>query len=435
MKTSNTKTLIKTLIITLVCFTASYCLKGQVAAPASAQSQPIALKGATAHIGNGEVVANSLILLKDGKIESVSAAGTVPAGYQEVDVSGKHAYPGLILPASDLGLAEVSAVRATIDRAEQGQLNPNVRSIIAYNTDSEVTPTLRFNGILTAQVAPTGGLISGSSSIVQLDAWNWEDAAIKTDDGIFLNWPRKTLGPRWWLGETERRDNENYKPGIEQITQLMQQAQNYQGRDNLKLAAMKGLFDGSQTLYIRVSQAEGILQSTQLALGLGVKRMVIVGGFEALMVKDFLKEHSIPVILGQVHRMPGHNHDDVFASYRYPFQLHQAGIKVSIGYVGRTSSARNLAFSAGTAAAYGLDKEEALKMITSNTAEILGMDDQLGTLETGKDATLVISSGDLLDMRTNNVEIAYIQGRKVTTDNKQQMLYRKFRDKYDNSGE
>ena len=427
---------IKTLILIALCSFLSAQVWAQVSAPAPPQNQPIALKGATAHIGNGQVVDNSLILFNEGKIVSVgSASDEVPSGYEVIDVSGKHAYPGLILPASDLGLAEISAVRATVDRGEQGQLNPNVRSIIAYNTDSEVTPTLRFNGILTAQVAPVGGLISGSSSIVQLDAWNWEDAALHTDDGIFLNWPRKTLGPRWWLGETETRENENYKPGIQQITQLMQQAQMYKGEDNLKLAAMQGLFDGSQTLYIRVSQAEGILQSAQLALNLGVKRMVIVGGFEALMVKDFLKENDIPVVLGQVHRMPAHNHDDVFASYRYPFMMQEAGLKVSIGYVGRTSSARNLAFSAGTAAAYGLDKEEALKMITLNTAEILGIDDHLGSLEGGKDATLVISSGDLLDMRTNNIEMAYIQGRKVTTDNKQQRLYRKFKDKYENSGD
>ncbi|MEM7510014.1 MAG: amidohydrolase, partial [Bacteroidota bacterium] len=177
--------------------------------PAPAQEKPILLSGATAHLGNGEVIESAMIGFKDGKISLVTniAAAVSVAEYEVIDVSGKHIYPGFILPVSGLGLAEVNAVRATVDNSEQGAYNPNVRSIIAYNTDSEVIPTFRFNGILMTQVTPSSGVIPGTSSIVQLDAWNWEDAVYKMDDAIHLDWPAKSFGPRWWLGETNRRPN------------------------------------------------------------------------------------------------------------------------------------------------------------------------------------------------------------------------------------
>ncbi len=432
----------QTLSLLCILVMSAFEVFGQVVAPAPPQSQPIALVGATAHIGNGEIIERSVIIIIDGKISEVLSATDVDRrieGYKIIEVGGMHAYPGLILPNSELGLSEISAVRATIDRAERGGLNPNVRSIIAYNTDSEIIPTMRFNGILMAQVAPVGGLISGSSSMVQLDAWNWEDAAFKVDEGIYLNWPSKLLPARWWLGETEPRKNENYDKNLRDLTKLMTDAHAYASGNaqdqNLKLAAMQGLFDGSKALYIRVNQAGSILQSVQLANTLGVKRIVVVGGSEALMVKDFLKENDIPVIIGQVHRLPGRSHRDVYLPYKLPGLLHEAGVKVALSYSGRSSSARNLPFVAGTVAAYGLDKETALQMITANSAQILGIDDRVGTIEAGKDATLIISSGDILDMMGNDMQYAFIQGRQVSLNNKQQVLFQKYKQKYDNSQE
>lgn len=412
----------------------------QVAPPGPPQSKPIALIGPTAHIGNGQVIETAVILLKEGKIEKIvphSDGITIPEEYQTIDVTGMHAYPGLILPNTDLGLIEISAINATNDRAEHGTINPNVRSIVAYNTDSEIIPTLRFNGVLMAQIAPAGGLICGSSSIVQLDAWNWEDAAYRMDDGLYLNWPIKTLPPRSSMGETEPRENEAYQQGIDDLTKILEDAKAYGLQQpslvNIKLQALQGLFNGSQTLYIRTNLAPEILKSIQLAQSLDVKRIVLVGGSEALLVKDFLIEHSIPVVIGQTHRLPPREHYDVYQPYKLPFQLTQAGIKVCLGYAGRVASSRNLAFLAGTAAAYGLDKEVALKLVTSNTAGILGIQDRVGTLETNKDGTLVISTGDLLDMRTNDVIYAFIQGRRLILQNKQQGLYNKYKEKYENT--
>lgn len=403
--------------------------------PAPAQDKPILLQGATAHLGNGEVIEGSMIGFKDGKISLVANMATAVSvsEYEVVDVSGKHIYPGFILPTTELGLVEVSAVSATRDFSEQGQYNPNVRSIIAYNTDSELIPASRFNGILMAQTTPTGGTISGTSSVVQLDAWNWEDAAYKTDDAIHLNWPPKMFGPRWWLGETQGRPNPNYDQVIQELQGLFAEAKAYSSVDpeetNLKLAAMEGLFDGSKSLFVYTDKAKAMLASVRMAKENGVEKVVIVGGNEAMLVKDFLKEHEVAIVLTEIHRLPSEDHEDTRYPFKLPKELYDAGIPFCIGYDG-ISNARNLPFTVGTTVAHGMPYEEALKTITSNTAEILGIADQVGTLEKGKDATLIVSEGDVFDMRTSKLTHAFIQGRQIQLNARQQWLYEKYSKKY-----
>lgn len=169
-------------------------------APAMKQSQPIVITGATVHQGNGQVLTNASIVVVDGKITAVGTNVTTPAGARTISAQGKHVYPGLILSSSNLGLVEVNSVRATSDSREIGDMNPNLHAIIAYNTDSRVTNTLRPNGILLANVVPEGGMLSGQSSVVQLDAWNWEDAAYKTDNGVVFRMPSLMARPRGFGG-------------------------------------------------------------------------------------------------------------------------------------------------------------------------------------------------------------------------------------------
>ena len=168
-------------------------VEAQVPVPAPEQASPILLKGGIAHLGNGQVIENSLIGFDKGKLTLVAAAGTAvdESSYRVIDVSGKHVYPGFIIPNSQLGLVEVSSVRAMTDNAERGAINPNVRSLIAYNTDSEHLPTMRFNGILVAEATPSGGSISGTSSVMELEGWNWEDACHTADIAIHMNWPAR----------------------------------------------------------------------------------------------------------------------------------------------------------------------------------------------------------------------------------------------------
>ena len=425
-------------ILLLMVFLLPMLATAQVPAPAGPQQKPIAIMNVTAHLGNGQVIQNAIITFRDGKLENVVDATVVRMDlqpYEQINASGMHAYPGLILPCTDLGLVEIAAVSATVDNNETGPVNPNVRAIVAYNTDSDVIPTNRFNGILMAQVTPQGGMVSGTSSVVQLDAWNWEDAAYKTDDGVHINWPVRVLSPRWWMGETEMRPNEDYKKQVKMITDLIEDASSYAAMAkpdevNLKLEAMRGLFDGSKQLFIHANKAKDMMEAVQQTRASGVKKQVLVGAEDAHLIVDFLKENSIPVILKDVHRMADRHADAYNLPYRQPAMLHKAGVLVSLMYENYSNS-RNLPFFAGTAAGNGLNKEEALQLVTLNAAKILGIDATCGSLESGKDATLVISSGDILDMRSNNIVHAFIQGRQVTTEGKQQYLYNKWKTKYE----
>ncbi|MFK7908344.1 MAG: amidohydrolase, partial [Chitinophagales bacterium] len=198
-----------------------------VPTPAKTQTQTTILKGGTAHIGNGEVIENSTIVFEDGKITTVTDAAMLkidPTGKTIIDITGKHVYPGFVAASTAMGLMEISAVRATRDDYEMGSLNPNVRSIISFNTDSRVIPTVRSNGILLAQVRPKGGRVSGTSSIVQLDAWNWEDAAYKMDDGVHLSWPRMYSFRGWWADPGGIEKNEKYADQVTAVKDLFNEA-------------------------------------------------------------------------------------------------------------------------------------------------------------------------------------------------------------------
>jgi imidazolonepropionase-like amidohydrolase len=412
--------------------------QAQVPSPAKNMEGPLVLMNGIAHIGNGEVIGNSIITMEDGKIGMVADARKVRmdmSGYKVLDVSGKHIYPGLILPNTNLGLVEVSAVRATVDDDETGSIIPHVRSIVAYNAESKLIPTLRSIGILLAQVTPQGGTISGTSSVVQLDAWNWEDAAYKTDGGIHLNWPSMFTRAGWWSESREATKNENYNKEVADLEALFTSASSYNAFEepkvvNLILKSMQGLFNGTTTLFIHADYGKEIIAGIQFSKQQNVEKVVIVGGEDAMMAIDFLKQHEVPVILSSLHRLPNRPEEDVDMPYKLPYLLHKEGILVSLGYEGLTNS-RNLPFSAGTAAGFGLSKEQALMTVTSNTAKILGIDDRTGTLEQGKDANIIISTGDVLDMRTNNIEHAFIQGRKIDLSDKHKALYRKYQEKYE----
>lgn len=414
----------------------------QVPSPGEAQSEPMILVGATVHLGNGEVIENGAVAFRDGKIEMVAPAGELEdmdiAAYKQIPVEGQHVYPGFILPNTTVGLKEIGAVRSTVDDSERGDLNPNVRAMISYNTDSEVIPTLRFNGILLAQVTPQGGMIPGTSSMMQLDAWNWEDAVVQGDDALHLHWPGRFRQDFDYSTFTVKRvKNEKYEEQRRTLEELFADATAYQQIENpedlnLKLEALLGLFDGTKALHIHTDGAKEIIESILFAEEQGVKNIVLVGGGDALLVKDFLKNRSIPVIVANVHVLPNRPDDPVQRPYQLPALLQEAGLMVGLGYErGMNASARNLPFIAGTAAAHGLEKEAAVQLITQNNAQILGISDRYGTLEEGKSATLFVSEGDALDMRTNIITQAFVDGREITLPALQQRLYEKYKEKYE----
>ncbi len=406
-------------------------------APAKPQERPIALTGATLHIGNGQVVQNGVIVFDKGVITAIGDGSTPTTGAEVVSVSGKHIYPGLISPASTVGLQEVGSVRATVDKQEIGILNPNIRALIAYNTDSEIIPTIRNNGVLLTQAMPQGGTVSGSSSVMMADGWNWEDAVLKKDDGIWLNWPGY-FAREFDLSDftTVVRKNEKRNEAISALQATFADAKAYAAAPspatmNLKLESMRGLFSGKQNLYVRADYGKDIIEAVRFAKSFGVPKVVIVGGEEANRVVTFLKDNNVPVILSALHRLPNREDEDVDLPYRMPGILQKAGVLVSLSYADEWWRTRNLPFLAGTAVGFGVsDREEALKMVTSNTAKILGVDNVVGTLEKGKHATLFVSAGDALDMRTNVIEHVFIQGRKVNLDDRHKRLYNTYKEKF-----
>ena len=428
----------KIYLLVLVC-SISILTKAQQT-PALKQSKSVLILNATAHIGNGEVIENSAIGFVDGKINLVADARVIRLADGAYDITinanGKHVYPGFIAPNSTLGLVEIDAIKSSDDENEIGVMNPNVRSIIAYTADSKVIETVRPNGILMAQITPRGGTISGTSSIVQLDAWNWKDAVIKENDGMHMNFPTTFRRSGSWFEPGSIEPNKDYAKQILELTAFLSNAKAYLGDSskerNLVLESTKGLFDGSQTLFINANEEKQIIDAVQFAKENGIKKMVIVGGYEAYKTAELLQKNGIGVLLRRVHEMPLSEDDDIDLPFKSAKLLTDKGVLVALENSGAMErmNTRNLPFLAGTCAAYGLDKEQALQLITSNTAKILGIDAQCGTLEQGKDATLFISEGDALDMRTNKLTNAFIQGRMISLETHQTKLNDKYKTKY-----
>ena len=412
--------------------------------PAPAQKGVMYVKNVTIHVGNGTVIENGVIVVKDGKIEKVGKDIVVPADATNViDGQGKQVYPGLILPSSSLGLVEISSIRATNDAREIGDMNPNVRSIVAYNTDSKVINTLRSNGILAANIIPQGSFLAGSSSVVQLDAWNWQDASLKTDGGMHLYMPslmpRPSFGRRGGGapgGPNPGAESDPVKEGLQQLENLksfFREAKAYLAAPtheevNLKFEAVKDLLAKKQKFYVHANTVKQMLVALDFVKEFGFD-LVLVGASESWQIADLLKQHNVSVILQQMHSLPTTTDDDVDQPYKAAAALQKAGVLFAISDDDSQTRGRNLAFNAGTAVTYGLDKEQALAAITLNAAKLMGVADKTGSIEPGKEANFIISSGDILDMATSNVTDAFIQGRKVNLDDKQKQLNDRYEQK------
>ncbi|TRO66891.1 amidohydrolase family protein [Christiangramia sabulilitoris] len=408
--------------------------------PAGKQEGPVTIVGATAHLGNGEVIENSLIIFEDGKLIEVIDASLTKRQYpgKIINAKGKHVYPGFIAPNSTLGLVEIDAVKATVDQDEMGEMLPNIRSLIAYNAESKIVESMRPNGVLLGQIVPRGGRISGTSSIVQFDAWNWEDAVIKENDGLHINWPDFYRRGRWWRGEDpDLKANKEYQENVQNLSDFFAASKAYLdgNRDykNLPYLAMEQVFSGDKKVYVHVDGEKEILDVIQFKKEHALSDVVIVGGYYALDVADALKKNDIPVLVNRPHSTPEQAYEDYDYPYKLANLLHEAGVLVAIESSGQMErmNTRNIPFYAGTVAAFGMNKEDALKLITLNTAKILGIDENYGSLEEGKSATLFISEGDALDMRGNILSHAFIDGREISLATHQTELWKRYSKKYE----
>ena len=422
--------------------------------PAPTQDKSVLIFGGITHVGDGQIINNSVIGFTDGKIDLIASSeenwtdkllnmfsDSNNKKYDTIiDASNQHIYPGIIALNSNLGLVEVDAVRASVDDDEAGTYLPEVRSIIAYNAESKAVESMRPNGVLVAQIAPNGGVISGSSSVVQLDAWNWEDAVIKYDQGLHINWPSPYTFGRWWLGEDRGlKANNNYNKQVNDLKEFFDKSKANMNLDksmNLKSRSMKAIFEGESTVYLYADDEKEIVDGVLFLKKFGINKIVIVGASEAKNQLDFIKENDIPVVVKQPYRFPQSVDSDPRETFMLAKKMIDKGILVSIDPSGAPQSRvsiRNLPFYAGSFSSYGIDKEAALSMITLNPAKMLGIDSEFGTIEIGKSATLFISKGDALDIISNNVTHAFISGRKISLETHQTRLWRRYSNKYSNS--
>ncbi|MDB9774913.1 amidohydrolase family protein [Vicingaceae bacterium] len=405
----------------------------------NAQEKSTLIIGTTAHIGNGEVIRDAAIGFRNGKIDLVTAIDyRLDTTKYEVIIrlNGQHSYPGFISPNNVLGLVEIDAVRATRDANEVGNITPQVRSLVAYNTDSKIIPTVRSNGVLIVQSTPQGGRISGTSSIFNLDGWNWEDAVLKMDDAIHINWP-SVYNRKWENGTITYKENKEFENQVNELVTFFKNAEAYTKSDfiletNLRFEAMRPVFTGDKKVFIHANNAKELSSAIYFIREQKVKSPVLVGAYDALLVADLLVDYKIPVVLRRVHELPLREDDAVDLPYQLPALLAEKGVKFCLQNDGsmQAMGTRNLPFYAGTAAAHGLDREEALKSISLHAAQILGIDQQVGSLEPGKRATLFVSEGDALDMRTNQLSAAFVSGKMIDLGSHQRDLYERYMKKY-----
>lgn len=432
----------KRLIYILSCFTLMTGISAQDNIyPAKPQKGLLFLKNGTVHVGNGTVIENATIKINNGKIEEVGIGVNIPnSGAEVVDVNGKHVYPGLIHPSSTLGLQEIGGIRSMQDFNEIGDLNPSVRSIAAYNADSKIINTLRSNGILLAHTAPQGSLLGGQSTVVQLDGWNADDAPYKLDVGMNLYMPsmlnRATGRFAAMFAMFFPQQGDATKEAIEKVEKIkafFREAKVYINSEkkeiNLKFEATRKLFSKQQKLFVHCTQVKQMLVAIDFVKEFGFD-VVLVGAAESWQIADLLKQNNISVILSQMHDLPTLDDDDIDQPFKTPAALQKAGVLFCINDDDPQNRGRNLPFNAGTAVAYGLDKEAAVSAITLNTAKVLGIDANTGSIEKGKDANLIVSKGDILDMKSSVVEQAFIQGRKLELNDKHKQLYERYKYKY-----
>ncbi|RMZ49096.1 hypothetical protein EB821_04140 [Candidatus Marinimicrobia bacterium PRS2] len=411
--------------------------------PGPPQDHPIIFTGATIHTVSHGVLENAEILFNGGKIISVGHNLSAMYRIEKIDAEGKHIFPGLISAGSTLGLQEIGAVRATRDYAEVGSINPNVRANVSYNPDSELIPISRSNGILLALSVPRSGRISGTSSLMMLDGWTWEDATLKHPVGLHLFWPSMKV-PKKDKEKEDKTEKDLRLKSIQKIDDLIQESRAYlklkesgssSYKHNLRLEGMLPILTGDIPVFIHANEVRQIEAAVYWADRHNLE-MVLVGGKDSWRTTTLLKEREIPVIYTQTHSTPMRRFENYDQAFTTPFQLYAAGIKFCISNsesTFQTPHIRNLPYYAAKAASYGLPWEVALRSITLSTAEILGVEEMVGSLESGKDATFFIADGDILDIRTQ-VERAFIQGREIDLSDRHKMLDEKYRKKYQQKG-
>ena len=414
--------------------------KAQVRMTVPPQSEAVALRGATIHTVTNGVIENGTILFENGVIRAIGTDVEIPTGTRVVDVSGKHIYPGLIDAYSTVGISEIGSVDVSSDVNELGDFNPNVRAEVAVNAESRHIGTTRSAGVLVTLTTPGGGLISGMSSAMSLEGWDWEEMSIESAAALNVNWPNPNSGGGRGgrgrgFGPGPQESPPTYPERVQQLKDFFAEARAYRDattageevRTDSRYAAMIPALNGDIPVVVSADGAAQINDAITWAQQEGV-RLVIRGGSDAIHVADRLVANDIPVILTSTMAAPGRDYEGYDGAYTMPARLHEAGVRFAISGGSGALYTNRLPWEAGVAVAFGLPEEEALKAVTINAAEFMGISDRVGSLEPGKQATLLITTGTPLDM-TSDIEQSYIQGREIDMNDIQKHFFDKYMEK------
>ena len=417
--------------------------------PGEDQKRPIILKGGILHTVSTDVFEGYDILFSKGKIVRIEKNIMASPETDVYDVFGKHIIPSYIAPITRSGLVEIGLVKQTRDFSEKGSFNPNVKANVSYNPDSDLIPITRSNGVLVVNSVPAGGRISGQSSVMMLDGWTWEQATLKHPSGLHINWPSMRINYGANVKKSEKQQKEEIQKSIRDLDHMVRDVRAYfqrikqrsriageRQKSDLRLESMIPFVVEKKKIFIHADEARQIKSAVEWAKKNDLK-IIIVGGSDSWRLTDLLVKNNIPVVIDQVEKIPTRRFEPIHLPYKLPFLLKQAGVQFClntiIGYP-HDGNIRNLPNEAMRAAAYGLDKSEALRSITLSTAEILGVDDMIGSLDIGKDATFFISETPPMEMNPK-ILMAFIQGKEVDLNNHQKMLYKKYQEKYRRQGQ
>jgi imidazolonepropionase-like amidohydrolase len=414
-----------------------------VGAAATPRAETIALTGGTVHPVSGPALSNATVVITDGRIAAVGAGIAAPAGARVVSVAGKHVYPGMIAANTVLGLIEVSSVLGTNDQSETGTVNPNIRAEVQINPESDLLPVTRVNGVTSAVSVPrmgqggTGG-IPGTSALIHLDGWTQEDMTIAKPVGLHVVWPNLTISRAWWETRSEEEQKKSREQAIQAIRDAFEDARAYwtarnaEGRQgvprhdrDVKWDAMGRALRGEIPVMFHAGSYAQIRSVLRFMDEQKLKNVVLVGGSDSWMLTDELKKRNVAVILDGANALPNRSHEAYDTGMSRAAKLHAAGVRFCMSDGGGSHNSRNLPYEASMAAAYGLPRDEALKSVTLYPAQILGVADRLGSIEAGKVADLMVTTGDPLEI-TTRVEQVYIEGRAISMESRHTRLFHKY---------
>ena len=429
------------LIVIFMIFSTIY---GNNQIPGADQKRPILLRGGTLHTVTGDVLEEHDLLFAEGKIITIDEQIQPSPETDVLDIYGKHVIPGFIAGYTRIGLTEISAVKQTNDHSETGEINPNVRANVAYNPDSDLIPVTRSNGVLVINSAPSSGRIPGQSSVMMMDGWTWEDATLKHPTALNVNWPSMRFDFRKNAKKKEKEQREEYNKSLREMDLLVRNVRAYHHRKNakerkaehkqktdLRLESMIPFIVFKNPIHIKANDVRQIEAAVKWSNKHDLN-IVIVGGRDAWMITEILVENNIPIIILGVQTTPRRRFEPIHTPYKIPSMLQKAGVHFCIsldpGYP-MDGHVRTLPDEAMRAASWGLTKDQALRAITLSAAEILGIDDHVGSLDLGKDATFFISENEPLTQNNHPIK-AYIKGREIDLSDRQKNLWNKYKEKY-----